>query len=402
MENDFFVRITTTHRGENHMAYLSIKNMKAEDVMSKISVTATEDENLSDILAKLKKYNAHELPVIRKKRLVGLVSYETVIKRRNLPLTTKVEHIMSTPPKISMDTPISIVAERLMSSGFRMLPIISKGKVLAGVISRMDLLKGILKDKELANIDLSSIMTKAPQCVRDDDNIDQTRALMKKLSVRTLPVLGDNNRLVGVVGVKDIAKIWTPKTKESTGELKGEKIPLDVEVKSIMNPDPIYIEKEGKVKDAITLMQKHDISSILITEDKKPIGIITPLDIIELLIRMKERESLYVQISGLEEEDADFYDDLYELIHKYMKKINKIEKTQIFALHVVKYHDKSLVKEYELRARLSTEKQMFYAQSNDWDLLKALDDVLEALERMVTKEKDRRLGTIKKRGSLFI
>ncbi len=145
-------------------------------------------------------------------------------------------------------------------------------------------------------------------------------------------------------------------------------------------------------------MQEHDISSVLITEDKKPIGIITPLDIIELLVRMKERESLYVQITGLEEEDAEVYDEMYELIHKYMSKINKIDKTRIFALHVVQYHDKSFVKEYELRARLSTEKQMFYAQSNGWDLMKALDDVLENLERRVTKEKDRRLDAIKKLG----
>ncbi len=380
------------------MAYQSIKNLKAEDVMSKTFITATEDENLSDVLAKLKKYNIHELPVIRKNRLVGLVSYDTIIKRRNLPLSTKVEHIMSTPPKLSKDTSLTIVAESLMSSGFRLIPITSKGKKLAGVVSRMDLLKGIMQDKNLANTEISSLMTREPQCIQETDNISQARTLMKRLSMRTLPVLDDNERLVGVVGVKDIAKIWTPKTKESRGELKGEKISLDVEVKSIMNPDPIFIEKEGRVKEVIRLMQEHDISSVLITEDKKPIGIITPLDIIELLVRMKERESLYVQITGLEEEDAEVYDEMYELIHKYMSKINKIDKTRIFALHVVQYHDKSFVKEYELRARLSTEKQMFYAQSNGWDLMKALDDVLENLERRVTKEKDRRLDAIKKLG----
>jgi ribosomal subunit interface protein len=380
------------------MAYQSIENLKAEDVMSKRFVTATEEENLSDVLAKLKKHNLHELPVIRKNRLVGLVSYDTIIRRRNLALSTKVEHIMSSPPKLSLDSSLTTVAERLMSSGFRILPITSKGKKLAGIVSRNDLLKGIMKDRKLINMEINSIMTKEPQCVLETDNISQARALMKKLSVRTIPVLNRNDRLVGVVGVKDIARIWTPKTKESTGELKGEKISLDVEVKSVMNPEPIFIEKEGQVGEVIKLMQKHDISSILITEDKKPIGIITALDIIELLVRMKERDSLYVQITGLEEEDAEIYDDLYQFIQKSMSKINKIEKTSIFTLHVVEYHNKSFVKEYELRARLSTKKQMFYAQGNGWDLFKALDDVLDALERMVTKEKERRLDAIKKLG----
>ena len=380
------------------MAYQSIKKLKAEDVMSKNFITATEDENLSDVLARLKKYNIYELLVIRKNRLIGLVSYDTIIKRRNLPLTTKVEHIMSTPPKLTKDSSFTTVAERLMSSGFRILPITSKGKILAGVVSRMDLLKGIMQDKTLANTKIHSIMTREPQCVRETDNITQARMLMKRLSVRSVPVLDENERLVGVVGVKDIARIWTPKTKESTGELKGEKFSLDVEVKSIMNPDPIFIEKEGKVKEAIKLMHEHDISSVLITENRKPRGIITPLDIIEMLVRIKKQESLYVQITGLDEEDAEVLDEMYELIRKSMSKINKIEKTRIFALHVVQYHDKSFVKEYELRARLSTKKQMFYAQSNGWDLLRALDEILEALERMVTREKERRLDAIKKRG----
>ncbi len=379
------------------MAYLSIESLKAEDVMSKHLVTACEDDNLSDVLAKLKNYDINELPVIRKNRLVGLVSYDTLIKRRNLPLTTKVEHIMSTPPKLSKDAPLTAVAEMFMSSGFRTLPITSNGKVLAGVVSRKDLLKGIAMDKKLAKMDIYSIMTKVPQCVRDDDNITHARDLMKRLSMRTVPVVNNDDVLVGVVGIKDIAKIWTPKSKESTGELKGEKISLDVEVKSVMNSNPIFIEKEGNVESVIDLMHRHDISSVLITEEKKPIGIITPLDLIELLVRTIERESLYVQITGLDEEDAEYYEEMYNLIQKSMKKINKIQKTRIFALHVSQYHNKSFVKEYDLRARLSTEKHMFYAQSNGWNLMKVLDETLENLEKIVTREKDRRVGARKKK-----
>jgi ribosome-associated translation inhibitor RaiA len=144
-------------------------------------------------------------------------------------------------------------------------------------------------------------------------------------------------------------------------------------------------------------MQTHDISSILITEKKKPLGIITPLDLIELIVRMIKRESLYVQITGLDEEDTEYYDDMYDLIEKYMKKINKIQRTRLFALHVTQYHDKSLVKEYELRARLSTDKHLFYAQGEGWNLMMALDEVLDTLVGIVTKDKDRRKKKKKKR-----
>ena len=379
------------------MATTAQKNLKAEDVMSKVPVTATEDENLSDVIAKLKKHDIQELPVIRKNRLVGLVSYETLIRRRNLPLSTKVGHIMVTPPKLSNTAHITTAAEMLISSGFRALPITARGKKLVGMVSRRDLLKGIVQNRELAEIEIQTLMSQAPQCVRENDNITQARTAMKKLSIRTLPVVNESEDLVGIITVKDIARIWTPKSKESTGELKGEKISLDVEVKSVMNPNPVYIGREGKVIDVVRLMEKYDIDNVLVTEEKKPIGIITSLDLIELLVRVQEREALYVQITGLDEEDAEYYDEMYDLIRKYMSKINRFAKTRIFNLHVVQYHDKSFVKEYELRARLSTDKQMFYAQGEGWNLIKALDEVLEAFERMVTKEKERRVDAIKKR-----
>ena len=60
------------------MAYQSIKNLKAEDVMTKDVISASEEDKLSDVLAKLKKFDIHELPVVRKKRLVGMVSYDTI------------------------------------------------------------------------------------------------------------------------------------------------------------------------------------------------------------------------------------------------------------------------------------------------------------------------------------
>jgi CBS domain-containing protein len=379
------------------MATTAQKNLKVEDVMSKVPVTATEDENLSDVIAKLKKHDIQELPVVRKNRLVGLVSYETLIRRRNLPLSTKVGHVMVTPPELSNTAAITTAAEMLISSGFHALPITSRGKKLVGMVSRRDLLKGITQHRDLAEIGIETIMTQTPQCVREEDNITQARTAMKNLSIRTLPVVNESENLVGIVTVKDIARIWTPKSKESTGELKGEKISLDVEVKSIMNPNPVFLGKEGRVAETIKLMEKYDIDNVLVTEEHKPVGIITSLDLIELLVRTKEREALYVQITGLDEEDAEYYDEMYELIGKYMSKINRYAKTRIFTLHVVQYHDKSFVKEYEMRARLSTDKQMFYAQSEGWNLIKALDDVLEAFERMVTKEKERRVDAIKKR-----
>lgn len=379
------------------MKKVSIEQLKAEDIMSKSIITATEDESLSDILAKLKKFDIQELPVVRNNKLVGIVSYDTLIKRRNLPLTTKALNIMSSPPMISAQDDVYKMAEMLVSSGFKALPITSKNKRLIGMVSRKDLINIIEKDRNISSISIESIMSHKPQCIHEESNIAQARQMMRRFNERALPVIGEDGKLTGVVGVKDIARMWTQKTKESSGNLRGEKISLDIYVKSIMNTSPIWIEKDGNVGDVVRLMKEHDISSTIITEDHIPIGIVTPPDLMEVLLRAGKREGVYVQITGLEEEDTTVYEDIYNLIQKSMKKIGKVEKPQILAIHFVQYHGRSDVKEYEIRARLSTQKQMFYARHDEWDLLKGLDETLESLEKMVMKEKDRRVGSRKRR-----
>ncbi len=379
------------------MKKVSIEQLKAEDIMSKSYITATEDESLSDILAKLKKSDIQELPVVRNNKLVGIVSYDTLIKRRNLPLTTKAVNIMSSPPMISAQDDVYKLAEMIVSSGFKALPITSKNKYLIGMVSRKDLINIIQLDKNISSISIESIMSHKPQCINEGSNIAQARQMMRRFNERALPVVDDDGKLTGVVGVKDIARIWTQKSKESLGDLRGEKISLDIDVRSLMNTSPIWIEKEGTVGEVVRLMKEHDISSTIITEDHIPIGIVTPPDLIEVLLRAGKREGVYVQITGLEEEDTTVYEDIYNLVQKSMKKIGKVDKPQILAIHFVQYHGRSDVKEYEIRARLSTQKQMFYARHDEWDLLKGLDETLESLEKMVMKEKDRRVGSRKRR-----
>jgi CBS domain-containing protein/ribosome-associated translation inhibitor RaiA len=304
---------------------------------------------------------------------------------------------MSSPPIITGNDDVYKVAEMLTTSGFKALPITSKNKRLIGMVSRKNLISIIQKDKNISSIGIESIMSHEPQCIDEGSNVAQARQMMRRFNERALPVTDEGGKLVGVIGVKDIARMWTEKSKESTGSLEGEKISLDIDVKSVMSDSPISIDKEGRVGEVVKLMEKHDISSIIVTDEQKPIGIVTPPDLIELLLREGEREGVYVQITGLEEEDTSVYEDLHHLIQKSMKKIGKVDKPQVLAMHFVQYHDKSDVKEYEIRARLSTQKQMYYATHEEWDLFKGVDETLESLEKMVMKEKDRRVGSRKRR-----
>lgn len=373
------------------MKEFRIEDLRAEDIMVKDPITTTPEENLSTILGKMKKRDIHELPVLKKKRVIGLVSYDTLIKRRNLPLSTKVENVMIVPLKISANDALTKVAEVLMSSGHRAVPIISRGK-LAGIVSRSDLIKIIPKIEDLASIGVEGIMTPSPKCISQNDTIVNARNLMMGLDERAIPVVDDDEKLAGVIGLKDLADLlWRPKIREEKGDRVGERRPVSVTIKGIMRTPPISVGLDASVKDVVNLMTKHNISSIIVTEEREPVGIITQVDLIELIATFREEEEVYVQITGLEEDDPEVYDAMYELIQKFVKRIAKIVAPKILAIHVVHYHPGGDVSKYSIRVRMSTERKMFYAKAFDWSLLSALNETLEQLEKNIKKKKDRKL-----------
>ena len=67
-----------------------IETIKIADLMSKGFEFVSPEEQLSDVLKKMGQLDLHEMPVsLDGKRLMGVVSYGTLLKRRNLPITTK-------------------------------------------------------------------------------------------------------------------------------------------------------------------------------------------------------------------------------------------------------------------------------------------------------------------------
>ena len=79
---------------------------------------------------------------------VGIVTdrdYATRIAANDLPLSTAVENIMSTPLiTINHDEPISAAAERMTSKKIRKLPVTENGKII-GIVTSTDLVTQLAK-----------------------------------------------------------------------------------------------------------------------------------------------------------------------------------------------------------------------------------------------------------------
>lgn len=381
-----------THR--SIMKDANLNDVKARDVMSRKLVVASPEDSLSEVLGKMKKHDIHEIPVIKKKRLVGIVSYDTLTKRRSLPLSTKVERIMAAPPKVRETETVPEVAEMMMSTGSRAIPVTSRKKLL-GIISRTDLIESIRGMDVLSEVEVKSVMSHSPQCVLETHTLQRARSLMKDLDERSVPVCESNGNLVGVVGIKDLADYFARKEESETrGDLAGEKETLEVEIKSVMRTPPITVPPDAKLSEAVDLMIEKDISSILVTEDSQPVGILTQVDVVEFIASFRKSEEVFVQITGLEEE-PEIYDAMYERIQKTIDRIGNILTPKILNIHVAQHHSKGDTSKYTMRARLATDRGLFYARHFDWNIHKTLDGLMDQIEDFVKEDKEKRLDARK-------
>ncbi len=367
-----------------------VENVKVRDVMREEFVAVSEDATISEAIGKMKKMGVPDLLVVRsgtKDEVLGMVSYDVLLRRKKLSPQTKVSHVMSPVPSLSEGESVVDAAEKILSIGVKSLPVVRDGRVV-GMVFRRDIARSLANVREAKEMAVHAVMTPEPKAVLESEKLSRAIEVMRELDERFVPVVNGENRLLGVVGSKEIVDLYSPQRRERFGEVSGEKTPAEVVVSSIMRP-PVAVDPDTPVSKAVKLMAEHDIPSVLVTEEGKLVGVVTEVDLLEMLVSLREKEQVFVQISGLDNVDPDVYDTLYEIIQKGLKRIAKFFPPRSLSIHVTEYKKSGGETKWSVHMRLITERRVFYARSFDWSIYKAFADGLEELEKIARREKDR-------------
>ena len=374
-----------------------IEAVKLREIMSTDFPYVSPDEHLTDVLKKMGNLDLHEIPVSQDgKRLMGVVSYGTLLKRRNLSTSSKAGSISIMPQEITPDTLVTEVAEAFLTSGFRQIPVVS-GQDIQGMVTRTDLI-GIVKDiKELRDLKVYDIMTEDVQTIGSEDPVDAAVLSMKNLTIRTLPVVDDEGQLTGIIGIKQVANYnWREKKRETVGEVTGDNSPVEIKVSSIALNSVYTVRSTSTLEDAVDEMLEHNISTLPVVDDGDLVGILTKYDIIELLASFRQRDMVYTQITGLDQDDRYAVDEIDGIITQSLHKIAKISRPMLFTLHVTKYHVNGGSLKYSLNGRLITEGRIWVASAVDWDIIRATNSLMQRFERRVIEKKEEKVTNRKK------
>ncbi|HVO78372.1 MAG TPA: CBS domain-containing protein, partial [Methanomassiliicoccales archaeon] len=375
-----------------------IDAFKITDLIDKKYECVDPEMAVSEAIAKMRALDVHEMPVTEDcKKLIGVLSFGRIIRRKNLVTGMKVRSVMDLPPPITVDTEVTRVAEEFISTGYRHMTVM-RNKNIVGVISRNSIASLVPQVKDLRNMKVQDIMSTDVRAVKESDSVKEALELMRSLDVRTLPVVDKDGQLTGIIGIKDIVNYsWfaTPR-RETVGEKVGNKDPVEVKVGSLEIEAVKTIEPNKLLSDAVDLMARNDISTVPVLEKDKLVGVITTYDVIQLLASYGKRDFVYTQITGLEAEDRYSLDVMEKEIQSELAKVAKVTKPMLFTMHVTKYHPTGNTAKYSLNARLFTANGTFFGSAVNWNLGQATVDLMNVLQGRVMEMKEERIDKKKR------
>ena len=121
---------------------------------------------------------------------------------------------------------------------------------------------------------VSEWMAKDPVTVTKDQKVQDCVDLMKKHSIRHLPVV-ENKKLIGLVTESDLREVFLASLME------------DLSIEGVMISEPITVSPNTEIEDAAKLIYYHKIGGLPVVDDYEyVVGMITVADLVEVFIEL--------------------------------------------------------------------------------------------------------------------
>jgi CBS domain-containing protein len=166
--------------------------------------------NRDDVLKILKRTGISGVPVIKGKKLVGIITRKDLLQK---PEETQLGLLMTTKPvTISPDADIREAARLLVTRKIRRLPVVESGK-LVGLLSVADMIHAIaqMKIKEA----IKDAFMSQTFALWEETPLPVVGRVMEISGVDAIPILDAESRLQGIISERDL--IRTSSIEDSVG-----------------------------------------------------------------------------------------------------------------------------------------------------------------------------------------
>ncbi len=289
-------------------------------------------------------------------------------------------------PKIMHTTSLDDAVFYFYRSRRNALPYLDEDKVV-GVLDRFTLMKMLLSTDSIKDMKCSNIMTSPALGIDSKASIAQASSAMADRNVNRLLVL-DNGKLAGLITRHDLISKMTV-IDERYPDMKSRRYsPSNITIESIMEKSPVSIDAKDDVRNAVRNFVNRSISSLVVTSNGVPSGILTISDVLAALIAKRKTFENRIIISGIDRDTYEYEYEIKEQSNAFIEKVEKFRKVNInyIAINVKKLKNSR----YEINARASIERYgMVEVRLTDFMLDRTFAKVLETLMEAIKKKKDK-------------
>ena len=115
------------------------------------------------------------------------------------------EHMTGRPRCVTPETPVTEAAQLMATEDVGSLPILDGERVVGVVTDRDIVTRAVAKQKNPQGMPVREIASTDPVTVRADEDLSEALNLMASHQVRRLPVVDEDDNLVGVLAQADVA-----------------------------------------------------------------------------------------------------------------------------------------------------------------------------------------------------
>ena len=351
--------------------------------------------------------------------LVGVIvygdQYEGIVTRRQLTSShhqpnETLRSLVWQVPRLDPEEDLRAVAQSMIDAHTKLLPVFEGEDALLGVVTADDLLAAVqpyLDGVTVEDVATTELVTLDPAATFGD-----VLHTFRDQQIAHLPVVAED-RAIGIVSLYDVTDLTVRSvTKSQGGDPGGQNtggggMPggsglkgrggfgaregdrtrlLDLPIRDVMTSPVRTIGPDATLDSAVEEMREIEASSLIVTTDGKPSGILTKTDILDALT-WDAGGNRPVQVYGTDLIDDLSYEDIVAMIETFDDRDHGM--SVLDAKVHLHEHDETLRGTPLLlaRIRLHTDSGLFIASGEGYGASHALNEARDTLERQIIDKK---------------
>ncbi|MCL4406671.1 CBS domain-containing protein [Candidatus Parvarchaeota archaeon] len=313
--------------------------MEISKIMVRKVTSVDENALIGNVLGLMDSKGIKEIPVISKKKCVGLLFYYDLISG-DINSSKKAKEAMKKVPMLRAKDSLIKTIKLMQESGVGALPVVDEDDKLVGIVSDYDVLKVLISNRVFDSLKVDDVVIRRFPVVRTEDTIARAQKLAAINKIDNLPIIDGFGRVIGQVTLSDILRyIFSKSPLNSTGkrDIKRENA-LEQNITEISRKELPQIPLNLNLRKALEIMLSSKMKGVVVVDtDGKPVGVLSRMKILDLLGGKNIGDNINIELSG--DYDWDFVLLVRSQINRMESRMASIGGINTVRIHVKKVHD---------------------------------------------------------------